>query len=125
MWHKFLGHASLKTFSKLFKLDLVNGLTKCKFELDHLCEACAKGKIVRSSFKSKENVSTSGILELLHMDLCGPMSTRSRGGKFYVFVIVDDYSRFMWVYFLRENYDTLNKFIELYNLVPVSKENRI
>ena len=46
------------------------------------------------------------------MDLCGPMPIKSRGGKSYAFVI-DDYSIFTWVYFIREKSDTLNKFIEI------------
>ena len=49
---------------------------------------------LKNSFKSKRCVSTSQPLEMLHIDLCGPMRIMSRGGKRYVCVIVDDYSRF-------------------------------
>ena len=52
------------------------------------------GKQVRKSFKLKKCVSTTHPLELLHVDLCGPMKITSRGGKRYVLVIVNDYSRF-------------------------------
>ena len=45
-------------------------------------------------FKSKNVVSTTRPLELIHMDLCGPMRIQSRSGKKYVLVIVDDFSRF-------------------------------
>ena len=55
---------------------------------------------MRSSFKPKKVVSTTRPLELLHMDLCGPMRTASHGGKRYMFVIIDDFSRFTWVIFL-------------------------
>ena len=67
---------------------------------------------MRSSFKPKNLVSTSKPLELLHMDLFGPMDVISMGGKSYGFVIVDDYSRFTWVYFLAHKDETLHTFIK-------------
>ena len=87
-----MGHASLSQLNKFVSKELVRGLPSKRFENTKICDACVKGKHVRSSFKSKKVVSTSKPLELLHMDLCGPMRVRSRGGKRFVFVIVDDYS---------------------------------
>ena len=71
---------------------------------------CIQGKQVRSSFKPKLTVSTTKPLELLHMDLCGPMRVQSRGGKRYVFVIVDDYSRFTLTLFLATKDETFTMF---------------
>ena len=51
LWHKRLGHASLSLLNKLVSKDLVVGLPSIKFNDDKVCEACAKGKQVRSSFK--------------------------------------------------------------------------
>ena len=59
-----------------------------------------KGKQVKSSFHSKKLISTSKPLELLHMDLFGPSRTKSFGGNYYALVIVDDYSRYTWTFFL-------------------------
>ncbi|KAI3672653.1 hypothetical protein L6452_38750 [Arctium lappa] len=59
------------------------------------------GKMKRSSFKSKTESSTSSALELIHMDLCGPMRTVSINEKKYLLVIIDDYSRYTWLEFLR------------------------
>ena len=87
-------HASMKTLSKLVKNDLVIGLPKLTFNKDKICDACQFGKQARNSFKSKNLVSISRPLELLHIDLFGPMDVLSMGGKSYGFVIVDDYSRF-------------------------------
>ena len=64
-------------------------------------DACAKGKLVKSSFKSKDMISTSRPLELLHMDLFGPISIPSLSKKKYVYVIVDDFSRYTWTLFLQ------------------------
>ncbi|CAH9079864.1 unnamed protein product [Cuscuta europaea] len=111
LWHKRLGHASFSLINKLKNNELVVGLPKIKYSLDHICSACATGKQSRSSFKTKNFVSTSKPIELIHMDLCGPMSVRSRGNKEYVLVIVDDFSRFTWTIFLASKKDTFNEFV--------------
>ena len=111
LWHKRLGHASLFLLNKLVTKDLVVGLPSIKYDDGKVCDACAMGKQVRNSFKTKNYVSTSRPLEMLHVDLCGPMRTRSRGGKRYVLVIVDDYSRFTWTLFLSSKDETYELFI--------------
>ena len=69
LWHRRLGHAGMKTLSKLVKNDLVIEFPKLNFDKDKICNACQFGKQVRNSFKSKNLVSTSRPLELLHVDL--------------------------------------------------------
>ena len=59
VWHRRLGHVSLRKISQLNKLKLVRGLPKMKFSSDALCELCQKGKFAKPSFKSKNVVSTS------------------------------------------------------------------
>ncbi|XP_075106969.1 uncharacterized protein LOC142179962 [Nicotiana tabacum] len=81
LWHRRLGHASFSLLNKLVKKDLVRGLPKSSFKDHKVCDACAKGKHVRSSFKPKKEVSTSKPLDLLHIDLCGPLRVPNRGGK--------------------------------------------
>nr|GEZ20574.1 hypothetical protein [Tanacetum cinerariifolium] len=77
-----------------------------KFVKDHLCSSCELGKAKRKSFQSKTTPSSKRRLQLLHMDLCGPMRVESINGKKYVLVIVDDYSRYTWTYFLRSKDET-------------------
>ena len=80
---------------------MIKSLFSCSEYVKYkVCDACQLGKQVRSSFKKKMNASTSRCLELLHLDLFEPNSVASFGGKCYAFVIVDDYSRLTWVYFL-------------------------
>ena len=76
-----------------------------------VCDACARGEQVRTSFKLKNCISTTRPLEMLHVDLSGPMRITSRGGKRYVLVIVDDYSRFIWTLFLASKDETFEKFL--------------
>ena len=66
-----------------------------KYKSDTLCEACQSGKQVKNSFKSKNVVSTSRPLELLHIDLFGPTKSASLNSKKYGLVIVD-YTRWTW-----------------------------
>ncbi|GKA85363.1 retrovirus-related pol polyprotein from transposon TNT 1-94 [Tanacetum coccineum] len=69
--------------------------------LSHLNFTCALGKSKKSSHQPKAEDTNQEKLYLLHMDLCGPMRVASINGKRYILVIVDDYSRFTWVRFLR------------------------
>ncbi|GJZ35801.1 retrovirus-related pol polyprotein from transposon TNT 1-94 [Tanacetum coccineum] len=101
LWHRWLSYLNFDTLNQLAKQGLVQGLPKLKFEKDHLCSACSLGKSKKSSHKLKANDINQERLYLLHMDLCGPMRVESINVKKYIFIIVDDYSRFMWVKFLR------------------------
>ncbi|GJS34538.1 retrovirus-related pol polyprotein from transposon TNT 1-94 [Tanacetum coccineum] len=114
LWHRRLSHLNFGTINDLTKLDLVDGLPKFKYGKDHLCSACERGKSKKASHPPKLIPSDYSKLELLHMDLCGPMRVASVNRKKYILVIVDDFSRFTWVYFLRSKDETLeiiNKFI--------------
>ncbi|KAJ9566188.1 hypothetical protein OSB04_002154 [Centaurea solstitialis] len=101
LWHRRLSHLNYATINQLVKAGLVTGLPSLKFTKKQLCSACEMGKIKKSSHMLKVEHGTSKPLQLLHMDLCGPMRTQSINGRKYVLVIVDDYSRYTWVNFLR------------------------
>ncbi|GJS10033.1 retrovirus-related pol polyprotein from transposon TNT 1-94 [Tanacetum coccineum] len=114
LWHRRLSHLNFGTINDLTKLDLVDGLPKFKYGKDHLCSACERGKSKKASHPPKLIPSDYSKLELLHMDLCGPMRVVSVNEKKYLLVIVDDFSRFTWVYFLRSKDKTpeiIKKFI--------------
>nr|GFA31042.1 ribonuclease H-like domain-containing protein [Tanacetum cinerariifolium] len=100
LWHQRLSHLNFATINNLVKNNLVQGLLKMKFKKDHLCFACKQGKIHRKHNKSKTDFASNKPLYLLHMDLCGPKRVESINGKRYVLVVVDDYSRYTWVFFL-------------------------
>ncbi|KAI3758550.1 hypothetical protein L6452_06117 [Arctium lappa] len=84
LWHRRLSHLNFRYINKLVRGKLVKGLPELKYEREHLCAACEKGKMKRATHKPKPEPSTSSPLELLHMDLCGLMRTQSLGGKKYV-----------------------------------------
>ena len=67
--------------NKLVSKDLVVGLPSIKFNDDKVCDTCARSKQVRNSFKLKNCVSTTHPLELIHVDLCGPMRITIEVGR--------------------------------------------
>ncbi|GJZ26272.1 retrovirus-related pol polyprotein from transposon TNT 1-94 [Tanacetum coccineum] len=96
-----LSHLNFDTITDLATNDLVTGLPKFKYHKEHLCPSCEQGKSKRASHPPKPVPNSKQRLHLLHMDLCGPMRIASINGKRYVLVIVDDYSRYTSVHFLR------------------------
>ncbi|XP_042983357.1 uncharacterized protein LOC122312768, partial [Carya illinoinensis] len=113
LWHRRLGHANMELISKLSKNDLVRGLPKTYFLKDKICDACQFGKQTKTSFKTKKHISTTRPLQLIHIDLFGPNRVASLGGKYYAFVIVDDFSRYTWVIFLAHKDEAHNVFTKL------------
>jgi hypothetical protein len=91
-WHRKLGHLSFDLLSRLSKLNLVRGLPRLRFEKELVCALCKHAKMVASSHPPLTDVMTERPCELLHMDLVGSARVRSAGGKWYVLVVVDDYS---------------------------------
>nr|GFA50160.1 retrovirus-related Pol polyprotein from transposon TNT 1-94 [Tanacetum cinerariifolium] len=117
LWHRRLSHLNFDTINLLSKNDIVIGLPKLKFVKDHLCSSCELGKAKQKSFQSKTTSSSKRGLQLLHMDLCGPMRVASINGKRYVLVILDDYSRYTWTHFLRSKNETHEVLISFLRLV--------
>nr|GEX78479.1 hypothetical protein [Tanacetum cinerariifolium] len=106
LWHQRLSHLSFDTINDLAKNDLVFGLPKFKYAKEHLCPSCEKGKSKRSSQPPKPILNSKQRLHLLHMDLCGLIRVANINGQRYVLVIVDDYSLYTWVHFLRTKDET-------------------
>ncbi|GKF33380.1 retrovirus-related pol polyprotein from transposon TNT 1-94, partial [Tanacetum coccineum] len=101
LWHQRLSHLKFDTINDLARNDHVTDLRKLKYHKEHLCPSYEQGKSKRASHPPKPVPNSKQRLLLLHMDLCGPMRIASINGKRYVLVIVDDYSHYTWVVFLR------------------------
>ncbi|GJX34370.1 retrovirus-related pol polyprotein from transposon TNT 1-94 [Tanacetum coccineum] len=87
LWHRILSHLNFDYINLLSKKDVVIGLPKLKYVKDQLCSSCEASKAKRSSFKTKVVPSSKGRLNLLHMDLCGPMRVASINGKKYILIM--------------------------------------
>ncbi|GJV70235.1 retrovirus-related pol polyprotein from transposon TNT 1-94 [Tanacetum coccineum] len=106
LWHRRLSHLNFDSINLLLKNDIVIGLPKLKFIKDHLYSSCDLGKAKRKSFHTKTTPSSKIRLQLIHIDLCGPMRVESINGKKYILVILDDYSRYTRIHFLRSKDET-------------------
>jgi hypothetical protein len=99
-WHRRLGHLSFDLLCRLSSLDLIHGLPKLKFEKDLVCHPYRHGKMIVASHSSVTKVMSSHPGELLHMDTVGPTRVCSFGGKWYVLVVVDNFSCYSWVFLM-------------------------
>jgi hypothetical protein len=115
LWHHRLAHVGMRNLHKLQRDSHILGLTNIVFEKDRPCGACQAGKQVGAPHHTKNIMTTTRPLEMLHMNLFGPITYISIGGKKYGPVIIDDYSRFIWVFFLHDKSETqevLKKFLK-------------
>jgi hypothetical protein len=109
LWHRRLSHIHYRALPMLRKM--VTGLPKIQIQHEGICKGCALGKNVKGSFPSSDNRSKK-ILELIHLDVCGPMIVASLNGYFYYVLFIDDHSRKTWIYFLKNKDGVLAKFQE-------------
>jgi hypothetical protein len=90
----------MRNLYKLQKEGNILGLMNVAFEKDRHCGACHADKQVGALHHAKNIMTTMRPLEMLHIDLFGPITYISIGGNKYGLVIIDNYSRFTWVFFL-------------------------
>jgi hypothetical protein len=110
LWHRRLGHIGIKQLNRLIKHDLVKGLKDVVFEKNKLCSSCQVGKQIGNTHPKKSIMNTFKAFELLHIDLFGPTPYTSIGGNKYGFVIMDNYTRYTWVFILVDKSDVFATF---------------
>jgi hypothetical protein len=93
-------------------------------EHQDVCRGCALGKFTMASFPSSDTRS-AGILDLVHMKVCGPMSRRSLSSCKYYLTFIDEYSRKTWIYFLKAKSEVFTWFQEFGALVENQSGKRI
>ena len=108
-WHARLGHVNTETMKMMINKELVTGIPKIIVEKE-TCASCLLGKQSRQPFPQKTQYRASHLLELIHGDLCGPISPATPGQKRYVFVLIDDCSRYMWSVLLKEKSEAFESF---------------
>ncbi|GFX93371.1 retrovirus-related Pol polyprotein from transposon TNT 1-94 [Trichonephila clavipes] len=111
IWHQRFCHVNNDYLVKTSKNDSVKGLPRLTDNGKTHCIPCKLTKSKRVSFKKTGAVRSKRPLELLHMDLCGPMPTESQGGNKYFLSIIDDYSRKVTVFPIRNKSDVFHTFI--------------
>jgi hypothetical protein len=88
-------------------------LSLLKFESDLVCAPCHHGKMIAASHSPVNTIMTEHPRQLLHMDIVGPSWVRYMRVKWYILVIVGDYSRYSWVFFLESKDEVFKHFQSL------------
>jgi hypothetical protein len=114
LWHKRLGHLNHNALPGLQKM--VTGMPVFSFEHDSVCRGCALGKNTKKPYPHS-NRKSNGILDLIHSELCGPMTAPTMNGCIYYIIFMDDCSHKTWIYFLKTKDESFNRFQDFKNLV--------
>ena len=123
-WHARLGHINLETIKPMVTKELVVGIPSVPKEKE-ICASCLLGKQARQAFPKATTYRASQILELIHGDLCGPISPPTAAQRRYILVLIDDHSRFMWSYLLKEKSEAFEKFKGFKTLVEQETREKI
>ncbi|KAL8140605.1 hypothetical protein V2J09_006626 [Rumex salicifolius] len=105
LWHKRLGHISKQRIQRLVSDGILDSLDLTDYEV---CVECVKGKLTNTR-KISANRSTD-VLELIHSDICEPFPTAAWNGQQYFITFIDDYSRYGYIYLIREKSQSLDVF---------------
>jgi transposase InsO family protein len=108
-----LGHLSFDLLYRLSGIGLLRGLPLLMFESNLVCAPCHHGKMISASHSPVNIMMTEQHGQLLHIDTVGSSRVRSMGGKWYILIIVDDYSHYSWVFFLESKNEVFEHFQSL------------
>ena len=93
--------SNFRAIDDMRKGEMVRGLPNINFS-GRLCRNCVAGKHSLSTFLSASSFRATRRLELIYGDICGPITPSTIGGRRYYFLLVDDFTRIMWVFFLKK-----------------------
>jgi hypothetical protein len=96
LWHSRFGHLNFRALRTLAQLEMVKGLPEIH-HVDQFHRGCLVGKQHRASFPHQTDFRADQVLELVHGDICGPISPTTPSGNRYFILFVDDASRFLWL----------------------------
>jgi hypothetical protein len=122
LWHRILAHINYKALPYVSKK--VTGLPELKVDHEVVCNGCAQGKNIKNPFLKRDS-KEKGVIELIHSDVCDPLSSSSISGYVYYVFFIDDYSHKTWVYFLKSKDEVFNKFKEFKALIENLSERKI
>jgi transposase InsO family protein len=123
-WHARYGHLNFQALRKLGQEGLVEGLPLVN-HVEQLCEGCLAGKQRRKPFPQETNFRASEVLELVHGDLCGPITPSTAGDNKYFLLMVDDFSRYMWIALLKSKDKAFQAFKEIKAAAEVETNSKL
>ena len=120
LWHSWFGHMSFHTLKEMSNRQLVKGLPVIKVP-NKLCRDCMAGKHHRTPFPKASSYQSGEPQELVHVDICGPISPSTLGGSRYFLLIIDDYTRLTWVVMFQQKSDAFEAFKRFKTLAETEK----
>lgn len=124
LWHARLGHVNFQALTLMQAADMVRGIPKFS-QPKSVCTDCLMSKQTRRPFPSQSNYRAKTSLELVHIDLCGPITPPTAGGNKFFLLLVDDFTRMMWIYLLKSKDEAL-KMVKKFKLqVEKGTEKRV
>ena len=125
LWHQRMGHASYKHLSIVSKHESILGIPKLSRMSHVVCGPCQLGKQTKPKHSGTQTSATSRPLRLLHLDLMGLTRIESLGGKRYIMVVVDDFTKYTWVILLRSKSDAPEHIETLYTRLQNEKSMKV
>jgi hypothetical protein len=122
LWNQRMAHLHHGALGGL--REVVTGVPQTNIEHQDVCRGCALSKFAKALFPNSDTRS-AGILDLVHTNVCGPMTRRSLSGCEYYLTFIDDYSRKTWIYFLKAKSEVFTQFQEFIALVENQSGKRI
>ena len=125
LWHERLGHLSIKQMKILHSQEGLEGLKGEDFKKNLICDVCYLGKQATNKLNKSHKLHTKERGELIHSDICGPISPSTKGGNRYYVSFIDDFTRKSWVFLIKYKDETLEKFKELYTLLETQYKVKV
>lgn len=123
-WHARFGHLNFRSLRRLSQQEMVRGLPSLD-HIDQVCDSCLAGKQRRRSFPTEAKFRAKNKLELVHADLCGPIAPITPSGNRFFLLLVDDFSRYMWLILLSSKDQAAESIIRLLGGVETQAGRRL
>ena len=124
LWHARFGHLNFRSLSNVSTKGLVDGMPTVK-KVEKICDGCVLGKQHRIPFPQVSKFRVEKGLELVHADLCGQITPKTVGGASYFLLVVDDYSKYMWVEMLKTKDQALDRLKKIKLRTKMQSDNKL
>jgi transposase InsO family protein len=123
-WHARMGHLHFRALRAMASKQMARGMPAID-HVDQYCDDCSLGKQHRAPFPQASGYRAEHGLDLVHTDLCGPITPASPGGKQYFLLVVDDHNRYMWLELLKTKDEAFQRFKKIQAMAEAEKNCKL
>jgi hypothetical protein len=123
-WHARMGHLHFRALRAMASKQMARGMPAID-HVDQYCDGCSLGKQHRAPFPQASGYRAEHGLDLVHTDLCGPITPASPGGKQYFLLVVDDHNRYMWLELLKTKDEAFQRFKKIQAMAEAEKNCKL